>query len=205
MSLTIFIIFLAIVIGCGIFLFLIAVDEDKEIRRLNQAIAKQPTQAQSLAKELEKFYQEKNQLLQQKDNQIQELQARLQKEHESASEAVKNLESTQHRLLQNQEDLLSFREEILKLKEEEGRLSESRLRDIQSIENEKQQWAQTIQDKESDLQKLGSEISSVELVLDTLALISKEMRRRLEEHYSKMRLLDEKTKENLELMAQLEY
>jgi len=196
----IFFVLLIAVTCVGISILLI--HQDKEIRRLKPALEEQTKQAQNNTKELEKFYLEKKQLQVQKDNEIAEVQAKLQDERSVTALAVKNSEMVKIQLKQQQEETFKIKLEIQKLSEQLQRSNESRLIEVQS---ERQKWAELVKGKENTLQKMGTEVSSIESVMDTLSLISKEMHRRLDEHYTKMRLLDEKSQENLELMAQLEH
>ena len=198
------------IIGVGISALLIY--QDKEIRRQKAVIDEQKALYQNNTKELEKFYQEKKKLEKDKDDEIAKMESLLQDERDVSALAARSSEMLKSQLKQQQEGLVKYKQqqdELVKLKSEAQKLSEQLQKANEArlveVQNEKQKWTETLQSKETTLQKLGSEASSMESVMDTLALISKEMHRRLDEHYSKMRLLDEKAQENLELMAQLEH
>ena len=198
------------IIGVGISALLIY--QDKEIRRQKAVIDEQKALYQNNTKELEKFYQEKKKLEKDKDDEIAKMESLLQDERDGSILAARSSEMLKSQLKQQQEELVKYKQqqdEFVKLKSEAQKLSEQLQKANEArlveVQNEKQKWTETLQSKETTLQKLGSEASSMESVMDTLALISKEMHRRLDEHYSKMRLLDEKAQENLELMAQLEH
>jgi len=198
------------IIGVGISALLIY--QDKEIRRQKAIIDEQKALYQNNTKELEKFYQEKKKLEKDKDDEIAKMESLLQDERDVSALAARSSEMLKSQLKQQQEGLVKYKQqqdELVKLKSEAQKLSEQLQKANEArlveVQNEKQKWTETLQSKETTLQKLGSEASSMESVMDTLALISKEMHRRLDEHYSKMRLLDEKAQENLELMAQLEH
>ena len=217
---TIFIIYLIFVSLIVIGISFLLIQQDKEIRRLKSVIKEQSEHSQDNTKELEKFYAEKKQLQTDKDSEIAEIQARLDDERSITALAVKNSENVKLQLKQIQEDkdnkIVEIRlqlrvqhEELIKLKSEAHQLSEELQKAnetrLMEVQKEAQKWTDVLDAKEIILQKFGSEATSMESVMDTLALISKEMHRRLDEHYSKMKLLDEKTQENLELMAQLEH
>jgi len=188
------------IIGVGISALLIY--QDKEIRRQKAIIDEQKALYQNNTKELEKFYQEKKKLEKDKDDEIAKMESLLQDERDVSILAARSSEMLKVQLKQQHEELVKLKSDIQNLSEQLQKANETRLVEVQ---NEKQKWTDTLQSKETTLQKLGSEASSMESVMDTLALISKEMHRRLDEHYAKMRLLDEKAEENLELMAQLEH
>ena len=187
------------IIGIGVSALLIF--QDKEMRRMKAVIDEQKAQYQNNTHELEKFYQEKKKLEKDKDDEIAKMESLLQDERDVSALATRSSEMLKPQLKQQHEELVKLKSDIQQLSEQLQKANEARLVEVQ---NEKQKWTETLQSKETTLQKLGSEASSMESVMDTLALISKEMHRRLDEHYSKMRLLDEKAQENLELMAQLE-
>jgi len=188
------------IIGIGVSALLIF--QDKEMRRMKAVIDEQKAQYQNNTTALEKFYQEKKKLEKDKDDEIAKMESLLQDERDVSILAARSSEMLKVQLKQQHEELVKLKSDIQNLSEQLQKANETRLVEVQ---NEKQKWTDTLQSKETTLQKLGSEASSMESVMDTLALISKEMHRRLDEHYAKMRLLDEKAEENLELMAQLEH
>jgi len=198
---TIFILYLIFVSFIVVGISFLLIYQDKEIRRMKSVLANQAAHDQNNTKELEKFYTEKKQLQTDKDNEIAAIQAQLRDERNISALALKNAQTAKAQLNQQQEDISRLKSDIQKISEELQKTNESRLRELQ---DESQKWNSILQSKEISLQKLGSEASNMESVMDTLALISKEMRRRLDEHYSKMKLLDEETQENLGLLAQLE-
>jgi len=168
---------------------------------MKRVIDDQKTQAQTNTKQLEEFYQQKQQFMNDKNNEIAAFEAKLQDERNISALTLKNSEMARAQLRQQQEEIVKLKSEIQSLNGQLQGANENRLIEVQ---NEKQKWSDTIQAKESKLQKLGSTASSMESVMDTLGLISKEMHHRLDEHHSKMQLLDEKAQENLELIGQLE-
>jgi len=230
MLMTIFILYFIFVAVVGVFISFLLIKQDLEIRRQKAIIDENASRSQNNTKELEKFYVEKKQLQADMDNEIAAIEAKLEDERNVAAMAVKSSEMLKVQLKeqnenslqlqthlkeqqedylrlkaqsrQQQEDLLKLKTEIQKLDEQLQHANETRLIEVR---NESQKWAEILQSKESTLQKLGSETSSMESVMDSLALISKEMNRRLEDYSSKVKLLDEKAQENLELMAQLEH
>ena len=216
------------IIGVGVSVLLIR--QDSEIRRLRRALEDQTAQAQNNTKQLEKFYQEKKQFMDEKNDEMSKFEARLQDERDIAALAVKNSEIIKTQLKQQQEEFAKLQAEAQRLFEQVQQANESKLTEVQNekqksrteiqklteelqqanesrlieVTNEKQKWADVLQSKDETLQKLGSEATSMESVLDTLGLISKEMDRRLQDHCSKIKLLEEKKQENLQLLAQLE-
>jgi len=219
-----FIIFIAVV-AIGISFLLITLD--KENRRMKGTIDGQKAKFQNNAQELEKFYAEKKQILKDKDDAVATIEALLQDERNISAMAVRNSEMAKSQLRQQQEEISKSKSQIDQLNQQLLQANETRVEEISKlrleiqrlsaqlqqanetrlieVQKEAQKWTETLQSKEITLQKLGAEASSIESVMDTLGLISKEMNRRLDEHYSKMKLLDEKAQENLELMAQLEH
>ncbi len=196
---TLYFIFVAVI---GVWISFLLIKQDVEVRRLKRINQEQSTQSQLNTKQLEEFYQQKKQFMEDKNNEIKTFEAKLEDERGISSLAVKNAESIKAQLKQQQEELVKFKAVIQTLNEDLQKANESRLVEVQG---EKQKWEQMVTAKETKIQNLGAEASTMGAVMDTLGLISKEMDRRLEEHHAKMRLLDEKTNENLELIAQLEH
>jgi len=210
MLMTIFILYFIFVAVVGVFISFLLIKQDLEIRRQKAIIDENASRSQNNTKELEKFYVEKKQLQADMDNEIAAIEAKLEDERNVAAMAVKSSEMLKVQLKeqnenslqlqthlkeqqedylrlkaqsrQQQEDLLKLKTEIQKLDEQLQHANETRLIEVR---NESQKWAEILQSKESTLQKLGSETSSMESVMDSLALISKEMNRRLEDYSSK--------------------
>jgi len=201
MLITIFSLYFIFVTVIGVWISFLLIRQDKEVRRMKRVIDDQKTQAQTNTKQLEEFYQQKQQFMNDKNNEIAAFEAKLQDERNISALTLKNSEMARAQLRQQQEEIVKLKSEIQSLNGQLQGANENRLIEVQ---NEKQKWSDTIQAKESKLQKLGSTASSMESVMDTLGLISKEMHHRLDEHHSKMQLLDEKAQENLELIGQLE-
>ena len=201
MLISIFILYFIFVTVIGVWISFLLIRQDKEVRRMKRVIDDQKSQAQTNTKQLEEFYQQKQQFMNDKNNEIAAFEAKLQDERNISALTLKNSEMARAQLRQQQEEIVKLKSEIQSLNGQLQGANENRLIEVQ---NEKQKWSDTIQAKESKLQKLGSTASSMESVMDTLGLISKEMHHRLDEHHSKMQLLDEKAQENLELIGQLE-
>ena len=201
MLISIFILYFIFVTVIGVWISFLLIRQDKEVRRMKRVIDDQKSQAQTNTKQLEEFYQQKQQFMNDKNNEIAEYEAKLQDERNISAFTLKNSEMAKAQLRQLQEEITKLRSEVQSLNGQLQQANENRLIEVQ---NEKQKWSDTLEAKECKLQKLGSTASSMESVMDTLGLISKEMHRRLDEHHSKMQLLDEKTLENLELIGQLE-
>ena len=194
MLITIFSLYFIFVTVIGVWISFLLIRQDKEVRRMKRVIDDQKTQAQTNTKQLEEFYQQKQQFMNDKNNEIAAFEAKLQDERNISALTLKNSEMARAQLRQQQEEIVKLKSEIQSLNGQLQGANENRLIEVQ---NEKQKWSDTIQAKESKLQKLGSTASSMESVMDTLGLISKEMHHRLDEHHSKMQLLDEKAQENL--------
>ena len=198
----IFVIYFVFVAVIGVWISFLLMEQDREIRRLKRVVEDQTTQAQLNTNQLEEFYKQKKQFMDDKNNELTAMEARLRDEQSISALTLKNSETVKLQLKQQQEELVNLKSTIQKLNEQLQQANETRLVDLQG---EKQKWVDLLNAKDTQIQNLNSDASSMESVMDTLTLISKEMHRRLDEHYSNMKLLDEKTNENLELMAQLEH
>ena len=172
----VFILFLSAIMLCGVFLFLLMLGQDREIRRLT---GQRSAPVQIDVKGMEQIIWDKDQKLKQKENEIKGMEMRLREAQSSASAAA--------------QDLKDMRIEMSQLNQSHTLATEA----------EKQKWTESMRSRETVFQKLGMDMLSMESALNTLALMSKEMLRRTDQHRSKIKLLDERTKENSGLIGQL--
>jgi len=174
-------------------------DKDNEIAAI-QAQLQDERQISALAvKNLEVI---RIQLNEQKESELAQMRARLQEEQNSSALSQKSLLMVKVQVKQQQEDISQLKLDLQNISDQLQKAHETRLKEVQE---EGQKWTETLQTKEASLQKIASEASSMDAVMDTLVLISKEMNRRLDDQFSKIKSLDQVAQDNLELIGQLEH